>query len=42
MINPTEFACGSENDINFYNLKVGNITKTLKGHTGLLRHLHIS
>jgi hypothetical protein len=42
MINPAEIACGSENDINFYNLELGSKSKTLTGHTGLLRHLHIS
>ncbi len=42
MINVSEFACGSENDINVYNLSNGKIVKTLQGHTALLRHLHIT
>ena len=39
MISNTEICCGSDATINIYEIETGKITKTLAGHTGLIRFL---
>lgn len=39
MISNTEICCGSDATINIYEIETGKITKTLSGHTGLIRFL---
>ena len=39
MINTDEICCGSDSNINIYNIENGKVNKVLSGHTSLLRHL---
>ena len=39
MVSDREISCGSDSNINFYNLDSGKVVKTLTGHTGLIRSL---
>ena len=39
MTSNTELCCGSDSNINVYEIESGKITKTLTGHTGLIRFL---
>lgn len=39
MINNDEICCGSDSNINVYNIESGKVVKVLSGHTSLLRHL---
>ena len=39
MLSENELCCGSDSNINIYNIETGNLTNFLQGHSSLLRFL---